>query len=139
MRRADRAMNPGRHAGLDLGVWGDMKRKGIDLHFAIEAGLRDFVRELIREELLNVPEELLRDSVTRSPPRGQPGPDELLTVKQAADELQVIPATVRTWIHSGTLRASRPGNGVQPGRTYRISRTDLQAFVAASQSRPQSP
>ena len=115
-----------------------MKRRGIDLHFAIEAGLRDFVRELIREELLNLPEEL-RESVSRSPRMGQPGPDELLTVKQAADELQVIPAIVRTWIRSGALRASRPGNGVQLGRTHRISRTDLQAFVAASQSRCQSP
>jgi excisionase family DNA binding protein len=52
------------------------------------------------------------------------------------DELQVIPATVRTWIQSGALRASRPGNGAEPGRTYRIRRTDLDAFVAASQSRP---
>ena len=59
--------------------------------------------------------------------------------KQAADELQVIPATVRTWIQSGALRASRPGNGAQPGRTYRVRRTDLDAFVAASQSRPASP
>jgi len=49
-------------------------------------------------------------------------------------ELQVIPATVR--IQSGALRASRPGNGAEPGRTYRIRRTDLDAFVAASQSRP---
>ena len=72
--------------------------------------------------------------MSRLSPRSESGPDELLTVKQAADELQVIPATVRTWI----LRASRPGNGTQPGRTYRVRRTDLDAFVAASQSRPAS-
>ena len=110
----------------------DMKRRGIDLHFAIEAGLRDFVREQIREELLNLPQEL-SESVSRSPRSGQSGPDELLTVKQAADELQVIPATVRTWIQSGALRASRPGNGMHVS-----DQQDLQAFVAASQSRPQS-
>ncbi len=115
-----------------------MKPRGPDLHFAIEASLRDFVRELVRDELRNLPEEL-RSPVSRLPPSSESGPDELLTVKQAADELQVIPATVRTWIQSGALRASRPGNGAQPGRTYRIRRTDLDAFVAASQSRPASP
>jgi excisionase family DNA binding protein len=114
-----------------------MKRRGPDLHFAIEASLRDFVREVVRDELRNLPEEL-RESVSRLPPRSESGSDELLTVKQAADELQVIPATVRTWIQSGALRASRPGNGAQPGRTYRVRRTDLDAFVAASQSRPAS-
>lgn len=50
MRPPDRAMNSWRHAGPGAGVWLHMKRRGIDLHFAIEAGLRDFVRELIREE-----------------------------------------------------------------------------------------
>ena len=114
-----------------------MKRRGPDLHFAIEASLRDFVRELVREELRNLPEEL-RESVSRLPPRSESGSDELLTVKQATDELQVIPATVRTWIRSGALRASRPARA-QPGRTYRVRRTDLEAFVAASQSRPAAP
>jgi excisionase family DNA binding protein len=111
-----------------------MKRKGIDLHFAIDAALRDYVRELVQEELRNLPEEI-RESVTRSPAGGHSGSDELLTVAQVAQTLQVIPATVRTWIQSGALRASRPGDGTQPGRTYRVRRTDLNAFVAASQSR----
>ena len=43
--------------------------------------------------------------------------------------------TVRSWIQSGALRSSRPGNGTQPGRTYRIRREDLEAFVAASEGR----
>jgi excisionase family DNA binding protein len=116
---------------------GGVKRKGIDLHFAVEGALRDFVRELVREELRNLPEEF-REEVRRLP-GSELGPDELLTVGQVAEELQVIPATVRTWIQSGALRASRPGNGVQPGRTYRVRRTDLDEFVAASQSRPVSP
>jgi excisionase family DNA binding protein len=114
-----------------------MKRKGIDLHFAVEGALRDFVRELVREELRGLPEEV-RESVRRSPPGSESGADDLLTVGQVAEELQVIPATVRTWIQSGALQASRPGNGVQPGRTYRVRRSDLRSFVAASQSRPAS-
>jgi excisionase family DNA binding protein len=114
-----------------------MKRKGIDLHFAVEGALRDLVRELVREELCNLPEEL-RESVRGLPRGSESTADDLLTVGQVADELQVIPATVRTWIQSGALRASRPGNGVHPGRTYRIRRTDLVAFVSASQHRPGS-
>jgi excisionase family DNA binding protein len=111
-----------------------MKRKSIDLHFAIEVALRDFVRELVHEELRNLPEDL-RASVGKRASPGEPASDELLTVGQVADALQVIPATVRTWIQSGALKASRPGDGTQPGRTYRVRRTDLNAFVAASQSR----
>jgi excisionase family DNA binding protein len=114
-----------------------MKRKTIDLHFAIEVVLRGFVREFVHEELCNLPDDL-RESVSRLVSPGESGSDELLTVGQVADALQVIPATVRTWIQSGALKASRPGNGSQPGRTYRVRRTDLNAFVAASQSRPAS-
>jgi excisionase family DNA binding protein len=112
-----------------------MKPRGIDLYLAIEVALGDFVREVVREEFRKIA------GGTREPVEG-PGqhresdPDELLTVGQVARELQVIPPTVRTWIQSGALRASRPGNGLQPGRTYRIRRTDLDAFVAASQSQP---
>jgi len=54
---------------------------------------------------------------------------------QVADALQVVPGTVRSWIQSGALKSTRPGNGVQPGRTYRVRRTDLDAFVAASEGR----
>lgn len=73
------------------------------------------------------------------PPKTEPDPDELLTVDQVAPILKVIPDTVRSWIQSGTLRASRPGNGARPGRKYRIRRADLDAFVASSQGLPRSP
>jgi excisionase family DNA binding protein len=63
------------------------------------------------------------------------GADELLTVAQVARELQVVPGTIRGWIQSGALKSSRPGNGKQPGRTYRVRRADLDAFVAASEGR----
>ncbi|HXU07210.1 MAG TPA: helix-turn-helix domain-containing protein [Polyangia bacterium] len=65
-----------------------------------------------------------------------PGPEEILTVEQVAQILQVIPDTVRAWIQSGALRASRPGNGARPGRKYRVRRGDLDAFIAASQRLP---
>ena len=66
-------------------------------------------------------------------------PDELLTVGQVADEMQVIPGTVRGWIQSGALRAIRPGDGLEPGRTYRVRRADLQAFVEAMRCRTAPP
>lgn len=42
-------------------------------------------------------------------PATQPAADVPLTVKQAAEQLQVLPETVREWIHSGRLRAWRVG------------------------------
>ena len=50
-------------------------------------------------------------------------------------QIHTSPGTVRSWIQSGALRSSRPGNGAQPGRTYRIRREDLDTFVAASEGR----
>jgi excisionase family DNA binding protein len=42
-------------------------------------------------------------------PAPQPLTDVPLTVKQAAEQLQVLPETVREWIHAGRLRAWRVG------------------------------
>lgn len=42
-------------------------------------------------------------------PATQPAADVPLTVKQAAEQLQVLPETVREWIHSGRIRAWRVG------------------------------
>ena len=115
---------------------GRMKSEGIDLYLAIEAALAGFVREVVREELRKLSGETWQQPAEGPVPRRESEAAELLTVAQVARELQVIPPTVRTWSQSGALRASRPGNGLQPGRTYRIRRTDLDAFVAASQSQP---
>ena len=49
-------------------------------------------------------------------------PEEMLTIKQVADELHVHYETVRGWIQSGELVA------LEIGRGYRISRTDLEDF-----------
>jgi excisionase family DNA binding protein len=69
----------------------------------------------------------------RPAPSPESGADELLTVAQVARDLQVVPGTIRSWIQSGALKSSRPGNGKQPGRTYRVRRGDLDAFVPGSQ------
>jgi excisionase family DNA binding protein len=89
----------------------------------------------IRHELRYLRQEV-REALHGSAPRGAPDGDERLTVDQVAAELQVIPPTVRAWIQSGALRASRPGNGKKPGRKYRVRRADLDAFVAASGASP---
>jgi excisionase family DNA binding protein len=120
-----------------------MRHKGTDRVLGIEAALRDLLRDVLRDELRHLRDEMF-DAVRAAvraddqpPPANDPDPDELLTVEQVAHRLQVIPDTVRTWIQSGALRASRPGNGIRPGRKYRVRRADLDAFVAAS--RPAEP
>jgi len=92
--------------------------------------LRRWRRRIVTEEML----EAIR--AHDAPPSGnEPNPDELLTVEQVAHVFKVIPDTVRVWIQSGAPRASRPGNGMRPGRKYRVRRADLDAFVAASEGR----
>ena len=54
------------------------------------------------------------------PPKNEPDSDELLTAEQVAQILKVKAETVRSWIQSGALRASRPGNGTRLGRKYRV-------------------
>ena len=114
-----------------------MRHQGTDRYFGIEAALRDLLRDVVRDELRYLREEIIAWIQTCEPPAApkKSMPDELLTVGQVAHALQVVPGTVRSWIQSGALRSSRPGNGAQPGRTYRIRREDLDAFVAASEGR----
>ena len=47
----------------------------------------------------------------------------LLTIKQAAEHLQVSSKTIRRWIDAGDLIAHRLG------RQWRFSETDLQTFI----------
>ena len=47
----------------------------------------------------------------------------LLTIKQAAEHLQVSSKTVRRWLDTGDLIAHRLG------RQWRISAADLQTFI----------
>jgi len=54
-----------------------------------------------------------------------PGPnDQLLTVSQVAEELQVTPQTIRNWIDGGLLPAARIGRG------FRIRREDVDELLA---------
>jgi excisionase family DNA binding protein len=114
-----------------------MRHQGTDWLFGIETALRELVRDAVRDELRYLREEIIGWIQTRETPapENESKPDELLTVGQVASALQVVPGTVRAWIQSGAMRASRPGNGTQPGRTYRVRREDLDAFVAASEGR----
>jgi len=118
-----------------------MRQKGTGRLLGIEAALRELMRDVVRDELRHLREEMLEAIRAHDgpPPKNEPSPEELLTVEQVAQLLKVIPDTVRSWIQSGALLASRPGNGTRPGRKYRIRRADLDAFVAAFQRRPGSP
>jgi excisionase family DNA binding protein len=49
--------------------------------------------------------------------------ERVYTVEEVANQLRVNPRTVRSWIASGELIA------LDVGREYRISQTDLNAFI----------
>jgi len=125
------------HARNEHGVWVRMRHQSIDRLFGVEAALRELLRDVVREELRYLRGELILwlEEQGRPAPVAESAADELLTVAQAARDLQVVPGTIRSWIQSGALKSSRPGDGKQPGRTYRIRRADLDAFVAASEGR----
>lgn len=57
---------------------------------------------------------------------------DLLTVEEVAALLRVHHSTVRRFIADGQLTALRPG-----GKVYRISRDDLDRFMAESEVRPE--
>jgi excisionase family DNA binding protein len=101
-----------------------------------EAALISDIRQIIREELR--PVQALLQSIaegSRQPSAAPDSPDEMLTVDQVAEAVKVAATTVRMWIHSGQLRAIRPGVGRGPGRTFRVSRADLEQFLQSVQER----
>lgn len=101
-----------------------------------EAALVADIRQIIREELR--PVQALLQSIadgSREPMAAPDGADEMLTVEQVAEAVKVAATTVRMWIHSGQLRAIRPGVGRGPGRTFRVSRADLEQFLESVQER----
>lgn len=119
----------------------DMTKKRTGRALGIETALRELVRDVVRDELRYLREDML-DAIrghNGPPPKEDSNPEELLTVEQVAQLLKAIPDTVRTWIQSGALRASRPGDGTRPGRKYRVRRGDLDAFIAASEGAPARP
>lgn len=56
----------------------------------------------------------------------------LVTVEQAAEHLSVHPKTVLRYIHTGQLPATRVG------KSYRIVRTELEAFSGMTSSKPET-
>jgi excisionase family DNA binding protein len=54
--------------------------------------------------------------------------DPWLTPEQVGEELQVHPATVRLWIRTGRLRATRVG------RSWRVRRSEIDRVLASGAS-----
>jgi excisionase family DNA binding protein len=104
----------------------------------LEVLVRQLVRDVIREEIQPLREELravaeaIRDGQRIEGARG----GEFFTVEEVAAELKVSRGTVRTWIAAGALRASRPGVAGRDGRVYRIARSDLDSFLSIKESTP---
>ena len=53
---------------------------------------------------------------------------EYLTIKQAAELLQVSQRTIRAYITSGKLKAANVGSG-GTGKRYRIPRIEIDNFI----------
>lgn len=79
----------------------------------ITEALRELVRSVVSEELAR--EREARSSGT-----------ELLTTSEASALAKVKPATIRTWIRTGQLRATTVG------RSIRIARAELDAVLSGS-------
>ena len=101
------------------------------------ASLVQDIQQIVRDELRTVHTQLaaIADAV-RQLSTADVNPDEPMTVEQVAKSVKVVATTVRMWIHSGRLRAIRPGVGRKAqGRTFRVSRTGLKGFLASLQER----
>jgi excisionase family DNA binding protein len=98
----------------------------------LDATLRDLVREIVRDEIRPLIEEL-RVALDRHP-ANEVTEATFLTVEQVAVTMKVTEATVRTWIKSGALTASRPSAGEKAGRVYRVCHSDLEAFIVGARS-----
>jgi len=59
----------------------------------------------------------------------KPDPDEWLTVKEIAEELRLTPATIRSWISTGALKARRAGQ-----RKWLVRRSEIDRTLARYES-----
>ena len=62
--------------------------------------------------------------------------ERLLTVREVAERLRSSPETVRRWLRQGKLHGFQPG-GTKLG--YRVPESELQRFIALSQSSARNP
>ena len=68
-------------------------------------------------------------------PKPEPEDDPWLTLAEIAEELRLSPATIRSWISKGTLRATRAGQ-----RKWLVRRSELERMLAgADMAGPDSP
>lgn len=67
----------------------------------------------------------MADNISTKP---VPGEDPWLTVHQVAAELKIHPATVRSWINDGRLRA------VRVGREWRVRRSEVNRALMSDAS-----
>jgi excisionase family DNA binding protein len=80
------------------------------------------------------PEARINSMLQRERGIGNPVPPRLLTIAQAARELDVSPSTIRSWLDYGRLKpvrlpSTRPGHD---SRLVRVDRTQLEALIEAS-------
>jgi excisionase family DNA binding protein len=103
----------------------------------LEAVISELIRAAVREELRPLQVALaealavVRDQRALSTERE----DGLLTVDQVAAIAKVTEPTVRAWIRSGALKATRLAASGGEGRIYRVVRADLEDFVADGRRR----
>jgi excisionase family DNA binding protein len=96
----------------------------------LDTSLRNAVKEAIRDEIRNVIREEL-GARTHEPV--EPRVVSVLSVREAAQLLQVDHKTVRKWIRLGSLKA------LQHGRVLRIRRDDLDEFCRTAYGAPKAP
>jgi excisionase family DNA binding protein len=102
---------------------------------SLETLLGDLVRAAVRDEIKPLKDELRAALAEGAQRQSEQARDEgFLTVEQVASRLKVTEPTVRDWIKSGALRASKLNIGEKVGRLYRVLPADLEAFVRAGQS-----
>ncbi len=87
------------------------------------------IRAVVREELR--PLQSIAHP-TRRPSAAATNAAEILSVGPVAETVKVAATTVRMWIHSGQLRAIRPGVGQRAGD----ARSGFRGRISISSSRP---
>jgi len=91
------------------------------------------ILSVLREELRMVVREELRSFTPGEMPKVVAAPLALLSVMEVAKTMGVKPPTVRAWIDSGRLLASKPGH------EFRVRAEDLERFIALRQRSKESP
>ncbi len=92
---------------------------------AFRGMLRDEIRAAVREEFQ------AREPAKPTPPL-MASPTEMLSVAQVAERCKCHEVTVRAWIRSNKLPASKPG------RNYLVRAVDLERFLADGPPLPKS-